>query len=136
MVGASKPGVLLGAVTATNGSNGKDPADEPLHMLGGHEAIAALSAAERADGTRPAPRPNPLDKHARQFRERIIRALLAVDRDGFTYIDSDRVVGTCPACGVGDLAVRFHGQAPRADLECSLGCDECDVVRKLARGRA
>lgn len=71
----------------------------------------------------------PTDPNWQRFRRNIIRQLR-----GFTYIDSDRVVGDCPVCRTGPpefLTVRFHGRAERADLECSLGCAEAAIADAL-----
>ena len=76
----------------------------------------------------PPPPPEP------SFRERILTALDEIDPRRFVYIDRDRVVHVCPVCRAGlpeYLAVRFHGEAPRADLVCSLGCPELEIADAL-----
>jgi hypothetical protein len=78
--------------------------------------MSALSSALPADPVR--------------FRERIVGALLRVDREGFWYIDADSVAGVCPICG-DVLSVYFAGRAPRAELVCLLGCTEPDVFAAL-----
>jgi hypothetical protein len=42
---------------------------------------------------------------------------------------------TCPVCGA-SMAVRFAGQAARADLDCHRGCAERAIVEKLRRAAA
>jgi hypothetical protein len=76
------------------------------------------------------PRP-PTRPEWQQFRQGIIDKLLALDRERFWYIDSDRVIGECPVCRAAlpeYLAVRFHGIAARADLVCSLGCPDLQLA--------
>jgi hypothetical protein len=77
----------------------------------------------------------PADPDWQQFRRKVIDGLVKLNREGFHYIDSGTVVGTCPVCRepAGYLAVTFHGRTPRADLVCSAGCDERDIARRLAR---
>jgi hypothetical protein len=74
----------------------------------------------------------PLPADAVRFRDRIVHALLRVDRKGFWYIDADSVAGVCPICG-DVLSVYFAGRAPRAELICQLGCAEADVSKALGR---
>ena len=53
--------------------------------------------------------------------------------------DRSRRVGVCPVCRAGPPAylwVRFHGKASRADLHCSLGCEERDIARAILSRRA
>ena len=72
------------------------------------------------------------------FRERILTALDAIDASRFMYIDKDRVVHVCPVCRAGlpeYLSVRFHGEAPRADLRCSLGCPELEIAHAIGERR-
>jgi hypothetical protein len=69
------------------------------------------------------------------FRFRIIDALIALDRSRFLYISRDWIMGRCPLCGRGALAVRWHGTTPRADLYCSNDCAERDIAEALARSR-
>jgi hypothetical protein len=74
-----------------------------------------------------------------EFRGRIIDTLWNLDRDRFVYVNRDTVIGVCPACKgalPNYVAITFHGEAPRADIYCSLGCDElaiADAIGALAR---
>lgn len=70
------------------------------------------------------------------FRKRIIDALCAIDKERFVYINEDKILGPCPICITGYVAVYFHGRAPRADITCSLGCAEADIARAIAGRRA
>ena len=83
----------------------------------------------------PADTPQP-DPEWVRFRKAIVSTLAALDRERFFYIDRDRVAGVCPVCRAGFLAVRFHGKACRADLHCSLGCDEREVARSILPRKA
>lgn len=69
-----------------------------------------------------------------EFRELLIRTL---GRERFNYIGPDIFVGGCPVCGE-PLGVRFHGTAPRADLNCHGDCTRSEVEMAVAfrlRGR-
>jgi hypothetical protein len=61
--------------------------------------------------------------------------LARVDPDRPIRWDSeDRLSHVCPACKVppnGSLLIEFHGDAPRADAECSLGCSVDDIAGAL-----
>ena len=83
--------------------------------------------------------PAPQGPEWMQFRTRIIDGLWQLDRDRFVYLDKDRVLGACPVCAAAlpeYLVVRFHGETPRADIRCSLGCDERTVLRALRPKKA
>jgi hypothetical protein len=70
----------------------------------------------------------PLPEASVQFRGLVIEALW--DHERFGYIDADAFVGTCPVCGAA-VGVRFHGHAPRADLNCHGGCREDEIAARL-----
>lgn len=76
-----------------------------------------------------------LSEDVHVFRCRLLDALDRVTPDGFGFVGADVATHGCPMCG-GILAVRFHGYAAAADLECiDHGCEESTIVAAL-RGKA
>lgn len=66
------------------------------------------------------------------FRQTLVGALRAISGyHSVDYVDADAITAVCPICG-GGMAVRFQGDAARANLTCCRGCDELAVVRALA----
>jgi hypothetical protein len=63
-----------------------------------------------------------------KYRRAVIGGLVAVDKRRFAYLDENTILGACPLCLDGTVRVFFHGVAPRADLVCSLGCDELEIA--------
>lgn len=60
------------------------------------------------------------------------RAILDVlDRrcGGFEYLDADTCAYRCPICHE-PMRVTFRGEL--VDLDCTAGCDEADIVARLA----
>jgi hypothetical protein len=74
-------------------------------------------------------RHRPLPEPVVQFRMVLIDAVWPPGGVGY-YLDADRVVGTCPLCGDW-LAVRFHGHAARADMDCHSSCTEPELADVL-----
>lgn len=75
-----------------------------------------------------------LPEESRRFREQLIDGLWSDSHS--VYIDADRFIGVCPACG-SPVGVVFHGHAARADVNCHGGCSEAAVVRAIrARARS
>lgn len=72
-----------------------------------------------------------LDRTAVGFRAQIIDAACA-NAERFWYVDRDTVIGVCPCCD-GALTIRFHGTAPRADLQCEHRCHEVEIAGALRR---
>jgi hypothetical protein len=72
------------------------------------------------------------------FRKTIVDAIWALDPARFWTLPGHTILGMCPICKADlpeYLVVRFHGQADRADLRCSLGCDEQDIGHALTSPR-
>jgi hypothetical protein len=76
-----------------------------------------------------------------RFREQL---LVALDRanppprdvvwDRFWQVRPDHWIHVCPCCRSDlphYLAIRFWGERPLADLYCSRGCTEAEIVRAL-----
>ena len=73
----------------------------------------------------------PVDPPWVMFRKSILGSLWAIDKTRFIYMDANTVLGPCPLCTDGTVRVDFKGSTPRADITCSLGCDEQDVGHAL-----
>jgi hypothetical protein len=74
-----------------------------------------------------------------QFRRRVLDALDEIAPERFVYVSQDRAIHICPHCRAPlpeSLSIHFHGETPRADLVCSLGCSEQEIVRALAKAEA
>jgi hypothetical protein len=69
-----------------------------------------------------------LSYEAARFRRHLIDALW--DDAMFGYVDQDRFIGSCPVCGTA-VAVRFHGTAATATLNCHGGCSEAEIADRL-----
>lgn len=85
------------------------------------------ATGERGTDAPPPPVPEPPWV---KFRGKIIDRLLAASRERYMSLGG-RIIGMFPVCRADlpdHLFVRFHGEALRADLVCSLGCPEADLA--------